>query len=55
MMVGSDWPVCLLATTYGKWFEAVDRLILSLSASEKARILGGTATEVYRLHDESAP
>jgi L-fucono-1,5-lactonase len=51
MMVGSDWPVCLLATTYGKWFETVDRLIVSLSATEKARILGGTATEVYRLHD----
>ena len=51
MMVGSDWPVCLLATPYGEWFEAVDRLIISLSATEKARILGGTATEVYRLHD----
>jgi L-fuconolactonase len=51
MMVGSDWPVCLLATSYGKWFETVDRLIVSLSATEKMRILGGTATEVYRLHD----
>ena len=55
MMVGSDWPVCLLATTYGEWFAAVDRMILSLSATEKARILGGTATEVYRLHDSSTP
>jgi len=51
LMIGSDWPVCLLATTYGEWFKTVDRLILSLSATEKARILGGTATEVYRLHD----
>jgi L-fuconolactonase len=51
MMVGSDWPVCLLATTYGGWLETVDRLIVSLSATEKGRILGGTATEVYRLHD----
>jgi len=50
MMVGSDWPVCLLATNYGEWFETVDRLIVSLSATEKTRILGGTATEVYRLH-----
>jgi L-fuconolactonase len=50
MMVGSDWPVCLLATTYGKWFETVDRLMGSLSATEKERILGGTAIEAYRLN-----
>jgi len=51
MMVGSDWPVCLLATTYARWYEAVSHLIGSLSATEKERILGGAATEVYRLHD----
>jgi L-fuconolactonase len=51
MMVGSDWPVCLLATTYARWYETVDHLIGSLSATEKEHILGGTATEVYRLHD----
>ena len=51
MMVGSDWPVCLLATTYGKWFATVDRLVATLSSAEKDRILGGTAVEVYRLHD----
>jgi L-fuconolactonase len=50
IMAGSDWPVCLLATTYAKWFEVVDRMIDSLSASEKSRILGGTAIEAYRLH-----
>jgi len=51
MMAGSDWPVCLLATTYGKWFETIDHLIDPMSATEKERILGGTAIEVYRLHD----
>jgi len=51
IMTGSDWPVCLLATTYGEWFDTVGRLIGSLSATEKERILGGTAIEVYRLHD----
>lgn len=49
MMVGSDWPVCLVATSYGKWFETVDRLISLLSTAERERILGGTAIEVYRL------
>ena len=51
IMVGSDWPVCLAATTYGKWFETVDHLIDELSTTERARILGGTAIEAYRLHD----
>lgn len=51
MMAGSDWPVCLLATTYGRWFETVEHLIGSLTETEKSRIRGGTAIEVYRLHD----
>jgi L-fuconolactonase len=49
LMVGSDWPVCLLACTYRKWFETLNVLLGSLSASEQDRIFGGTATEVYRL------
>jgi L-fuconolactonase len=48
IMAGSDWPVCLLATTYGRWFETIHRLLRSLSGNEKDRILGGTAIEVYR-------
>lgn len=51
IMAGSDWPVCLLATTYGKWFETVDCMIHSLSSTERDRIRGGTAVEVYRLRD----
>ena len=51
MMVGSDWPLCLLATTYSKWFETVGHLVTALSPVEKDRIFGGTAIEVYRLHD----
>jgi L-fuconolactonase len=51
IMAGSDWPVCLLATTYRKWFESIDRMIAQLSASERERILGGTAIEAYRLED----
>ena len=49
LMVGSDWPVCLLATTYARWFEVVQTLVGRLSAREQQRILGETATEVYRL------
>jgi L-fuconolactonase len=49
MMYGSDWPVCLLATTYSKWFATVNLLIEPLSKTEKEMILGGTATKVYSL------
>jgi L-fucono-1,5-lactonase len=49
LMFGSDWPVCLVACTYGKWFEIVSRRIQGLSSDEKERVLGGTAREAYKL------
>jgi L-fuconolactonase len=49
MMYGSDWPVCLLATSYSKWFATVNMLIERLSKTDKEMILGGTATKVYSL------
>lgn len=49
LMAGSDWPVCLLASSYGKWFDAVRDLVEPLSASEKELILGGVAAKVYSL------
>jgi L-fuconolactonase len=51
LMFGSDWPVCLLATTYRKWFESLKHLIGQFSAAEKDRVLGATAIEVYHLRD----
>jgi L-fuconolactonase len=49
LMFGSDWPVCLVACGYARWRELVSGWISKLSADEQARILGGTAMEVYRL------
>jgi L-fuconolactonase len=49
IMAGSDWPVCLLATTHQAWFSTVDNFIRHLSAAERELILGGVATEVYSL------
>jgi L-fuconolactonase len=49
LMMGSDWPVCLLATTYERWLQTVKAMIDPLSPDEQALILGQTATEVYRL------
>ncbi len=49
LMFGSDWPVCLLASSYRRWFEAVTEFIASLSKSEKDLILGDVAKKVYSL------
>jgi L-fuconolactonase len=53
LMVGSDWPVCLLATSYRRWMGCVAELVGGLSKSEQAAIWGGVAVEVYSL-DQSA-
>ncbi len=49
LMFGSDWPVCLVAADYGRWFEFVESCARQLTSVERERVLGGTATEVYRL------
>lgn len=49
LMFGSDWPVCLVAGTYGGWQETVGRLTGGLSADEQAQLFGGTAIEAYSL------
>jgi L-fuconolactonase len=49
VMFGSDWPVCLVATTYGKWKDTVAGFIAALSPAEQDRIWSATAIEAYRL------
>lgn len=49
LMFGSDWPVCLVASDYARWFEFVRHCIEPLSADEQAAILGGNAARAYRI------
>ena len=49
LMFGSDWPMCLLAVGYGRWFRLVREFVSVLGAGERDRILGGTAAEAYGL------
>lgn len=49
LMAGSDWPVCLLASSYSNWFEMLNELLSKLSTTEKDQILGLVATKVYGL------
>jgi L-fuconolactonase len=48
-MFGSDWPVCLVATTYQNWHTLVEEWAAKLSAAEQAQLFGATAVEAYRL------
>lgn len=49
-LVGGDWPVATLATSYGRWLDAVGEAIAPLPAAAREAVLAGTATRVYRLH-----
>ena len=51
VMFGSDWPVCLLKSDYGRWVAAVKELTAELSASEKEAIFSGTAKRAYSLEE----
>ncbi|MBI5914682.1 MAG: amidohydrolase family protein [Bacteroidetes bacterium] len=47
LMFGSDWPVCLLAGSYGDVTGVVRRYFGSFSADEQAGIMGRNAMEFY--------
>lgn len=47
LMFGSDWPVCLTAGSYQRWFESVNEYTMSLTESERDALFGGTAEAVY--------
>jgi L-fuconolactonase len=49
LMAGSDWPVCLVASEYSRWFEVLEEYFAGCSEGERAAVFGGTATEVYKL------
>ena len=49
LMFGSDWPVCLLAASYDRVFEAALEALGPVTDSERAGFLGGNATRFYRL------
>jgi L-fuconolactonase len=52
LMIGSDWPVCLLAGDYARTMDVVVDWASRLSAAECHGILGGNAARVYGLDAE---
>jgi L-fuconolactonase len=49
LMFGSDWPVCLLAASYGRVLSALQDALPSLPDAQRAAVFGGTAIDVYGL------
>ena len=49
VMIGSDWPVCLLAGDYSGVMAIVADAIGTLPAADREAIMGGTAVEFYGL------
>jgi L-fuconolactonase len=49
LMFGSDWPVCLLASSYGGVVRGLEEALGQLPAGDKARIFGLNAQRVYGL------
>ncbi|MFL5771315.1 MAG: amidohydrolase family protein [Chloroflexota bacterium] len=49
LIFGSDWPVCLLAASYGQVLDAARHALAGLTDEDRAKALGGNAERVYRL------
>jgi len=49
LLFGSDWPVCLVATSYKNWMDLVQKSISELSKIEQAQIMGENAIRLYQL------
>lgn len=49
LMVGSDWPVMNLASSYRQWWQIVDSWLAQLSVDERQAIVATNAIRTYRL------
>jgi L-fuconolactonase len=49
LMFGSDWPVCLLAASYGGVVTGLEEALGALSADDEAAIFGRNAVRLYGL------
>jgi len=49
IMFGSDWPVCLLASSYSKWLETLQNYFTTFSIDEQASFFANNAIKFYKL------
>ncbi|HXC96088.1 MAG TPA: amidohydrolase family protein [Edaphobacter sp.] len=51
LMAGSDWPVCLVASGYAEWWNALSSYFAGFTEVERAKIFGITAISTYDLKE----
>lgn len=49
IMFGSDWPVCLVASSYNKWIETVQNYFASFSIEDQQKVFSSNAIKFYQL------
>lgn len=47
VLFGSDWPVCLVASSYERWVQVLEAYMASFTESEKAKFWGGNTLRFY--------
>src|SRR6266567_870383 len=48
LMIGSDWPVCLVAASYTRTLEVVKTYLLGKNPRDREAVLGGNAQQFWR-------
>jgi L-fuconolactonase len=49
IMYGSDWPVCLVASSYRRWLQTVKDYFGSYSEEDQKKVFSSNATKFYNL------
>lgn len=52
LMIGSDWPVCLVAASYNRAVNVIKDYVCRLSPESQAAVLGGNAARFWRLKSQ---
>jgi L-fuconolactonase len=50
LMYGSDWPVCLLATDYSRFWRVLRELLEDIGTEDQAKVFGDNAVSFYQLN-----
>src|SRR5262249_26384244 len=53
LMIGSDWPVCLVSGSYARTMDVVVGYMAARPARERDAVLGGNAQRFWRLEDDT--
>ncbi len=49
ILAGSDWPVCLVASTYPRWWITLEQYFAPFSIDDQQRVFGLNAIDIYRI------